>query len=199
MGKIIKVLVVILLITRIGSAIAIAGIVFSFISNKDTMLLHPILRNHLSIMATSVDEEKIAADYFDQILTCLEEKDKEKLKNLFAKRIQETNQTLDKDMEYVYQFFDGTVTDISEIYGPITDMENHYGEKHSVISCYYIVTTDKDKYIVFMKICNDDSEDDNIGLQMLQVIRKKEEEELFDWGENTDCKGIYIPDRAQKK
>ena len=55
MGKIIKVLVVILLITRIGSAIAIAGIVFSFISNKDTMLLHPILRNHLSIMATSVD------------------------------------------------------------------------------------------------------------------------------------------------
>ena len=60
------------------------------------------------------------------------------------------------------------------------------------------MATDKDKYIVFMKICNDDSEDDNIGLQMLQLIRKKDEEELFDWGNETDYKGIYIPDRVQK-
>ena len=135
MVKLIKVLVVILITTSIVFTLIIAGIVFTFISNKDTMLLHPILRNHLSLMATSGDDEKIAMEYFDQILTCLEEKDKVKLKKLFAKRIQETNQTLDKDMEYIYKLFDGTVTDISEIYGPMTDMENHYGEKHSVISC----------------------------------------------------------------
>lgn len=77
-------------------------------------------------------------------------------------------------------------------------MSAHYGERSSIISCYFEVTTDKDEYLIFMKICNiDTSDNDNIGLQMLQIIRQ-EDKILLDWGgPKTDCKGVYRPDKAQ--
>lgn len=173
-------------------------IAVALISGCDKTPSNPLMKHHLKLL-NSVNEEEYAIEYFQNVISYIEERDKNKLKELFTKNIQETNQSLSEDIEYLYELFEGTVVYISEIYGPMTETEAYDGKEISIITCYFEVTTDKDEYLIFLKICNIDSSDNkNIGLQMLQIIRQEDEDILFDWGgPKTDCKGVYRPDKVQ--
>lgn len=166
------------------------------LKNDGSTPSNPLMQHHLKLL-NSFDEAAYATAYFENIISAIEQKDSDKLKELFSENIQETNYDLEEDIEYLFGFVEGEITYKSEIHGPTTETEVNYGEKHSFISCYFNVSTEQDEYIIFMKICNiDDSDDKNVGLQMLQIIRQEDKDTLFDWGgPKTACKGIYRPDK----
>lgn len=68
-------------------------IVAALISGCDKTPSNPLMRHHLKLL-NSFNEEEYAIEYFQNVISCIEERDKNKLKELFAKNIQETNHRL---------------------------------------------------------------------------------------------------------
>ncbi|OPX41874.1 hypothetical protein CLHUN_42510 [Ruminiclostridium hungatei] len=145
------------------------------------------------------DYDKISDMRFQNIATALENKDKEKLKNMFSPGVLKEAKDIDSNIEYLMNFFKGEIK--SKEGSNNVSGSNDYGEKTSELNCMYIVTTDVDKYLVFfVDELEDTKNPDNVGLYMLQIIKESDREKQFDWGgEKTRCAGIYHPDNAESK
>lgn len=138
------------------------------------------------------DDKKIAEARLNEIIEALEKKDKEALKNMFSTNALEKANNIDSGIEYVMNFYEGDVTSI-EGSRQGSDSKDEDQIK-SELKCFYRVTTDKDKYIVFfIDQLVDTQNTDNVGLYMLQIIKLKDRDKYFDWGSETKCAGIYRP------
>ena len=144
------------------------------------------------------DDKKIAETRLEEIIEALEKEDEEALKDMFSSNALKQANEIDSGIEYVMNFYEGKVISIE---GSLesSDSKNN-GEVKSELKGFYIVTTDKDEYIVFFidQLVNTQNPD-NVGLYMLQIIKLEDRDKYFDWGNETICAGIYRPDITEDK
>lgn len=144
------------------------------------------------------DDKKIAETRFQNIIEALENNDKEGLKNMFSPSALKEADDIDGDIEYLMKFYQGKV-ESKEDSRQGSDSKNN-GERTSELKCFYRVTTDEDKYIVFfIDQLVDTKNPDNVGLYMLQIIKLSDREKEFDWGNKTKCAGIYRSTATENK
>lgn len=142
------------------------------------------------------DDEKIADTRFQKIIEALDNKDKEGLKKMFSPSALKEAKDIDGGIDYIIEFYKGKIE--SKEGSREGSGSNNHGEKTGGLKCFYRVTTDKDKYIIFfIDQLVDTKNPDNVGLYMLQIIKLSDREKEFDWGEKTKCAGIYRPDTAK--
>lgn len=142
------------------------------------------------------DDKEIAEIRFQRIAEALENKDKEGLKKMFSPNALEKAKDIDSGFDYLMEFYKGKIKS-KKIALEVTDYKN-YGERTSELKVSCTVTTDEDTYIVFfIDQLVDKKNPDNVGLYMLQIIKKSNEEKEFDWGTFKKCAGIYRPDTAK--
>jgi hypothetical protein len=143
----------------------------------------------------SRDDHKIADTRFQEIIDALDNKDSEALKKMFSTNALKEAYDIDGSISYLMGLYQGKVISKEPAYSGKGSKNN--GEKTSELDCMYLVTTDKDKYLVFFidKIV-DTENPNNVGLYMLQIIKQSDREKEFDWGgDKTRKAGIYRPDK----
>lgn len=140
------------------------------------------------------DDNTIADVRFQNIIEALEKNDKEGLKKMFSPIALKEAKDIDVGIDYIMEFYKGKIKSKD---GTIPRKDsNNDGEKKSELDCMYIVTTDEDTYLVFfIDQIVDTKNPDNVGIYMLQIIKKSDRKNEFDWGgAKTKCAGIYRPD-----
>lgn len=145
----------------------------------------------------SRDDGKIADTRFQKIIEAIDKKDKVELKKMFSSQALKEANDIDNGIEYIMEFYKGNL-ESKERALQVNDSSNYVVDT-SELKGFYTVTTDFDKYIVFfIDRTADDTNSDNIGLYMLQVIKFADRDKEFDWGCKTRCAGIYRPTSAKK-
>lgn len=140
----------------------------------------------------SRDDGIIADTRFQKIIEAIDEKDKEGLRKMFSPQALKEAKDIDGGIDYIMEFYKGNLE--SKERALQVDDSSNYGENTSDLKCFYRVTTDADKYIVFfIEQIVDDKNPNNVGLYMLQIIKLADREKEFDWGSKTRCAGIYRP------
>ena len=144
----------------------------------------------------SSSDEKIADTYFQKIIKSLENKDKEEIKKIFSPQVLKDATNIDLDIDYIMNLYNGKIKSKKFSYGESDKTD--YGKREKELKALYTVETDQDTYIVFFidKI-KDTENSDNVGIYMLQIIKKSDEDNEFDWGNKIRCAGIYRPDTAK--
>ncbi|MBU3075523.1 DUF5104 domain-containing protein [Clostridium estertheticum] len=145
------------------------------------------------------NDNKIGNARIKKIIECLESNDKKGLKKMFFPKALKEAKDIDGGIDYIMEFYKGKMKSSDE--GTIvTEDSVEDGEKKSELDCRYIVTTDKDTYIVFfIEKTVDTKNADNVGLYMLQIIKESDREKEFDGGgKKTRCAGIYRPATVKK-
>lgn len=134
---------------------------------------------------------KLPTHVLQEIIKALEERDKEGLKNMFSSVALEEANNIDAGIEYIIEFYQGNI--ISKKHSLVGSNSKNYGENASQLECFYRVTTDVDKYIVFfINQLEDTKNPENVGLYMLQMIKLSDREKEFDWGEKRQSVPVFI-------
>lgn len=138
------------------------------------------------------NDKEIADMRFENIRKAIENNDKESLKNMFSPNVLKEANDIDDGIEYLMEFYQGEIKSIESSRQGSDSKEN--GDKKSELKCLYRVTTDEDEYIIFfIDELIDTKVPENVGLYMLQMIKLKDRDEQFDWGNKIRCAGVYQP------
>lgn len=137
---------------------------------------------------------------FEKIIDVLDNNDKKGLKNMFSTNALKEANDIDGGIDYIMKFYKGKIISKDDGGGPVALDSKDDGERKSDLKCFYKVTTDEDKYIVFfIDQLVDTKNPDNVGLYMLQIIKESDRKNEFDWGGKTKCAGIYRPTATENK
>jgi hypothetical protein len=133
------------------------------------------------------------------IIEAIEKKDTEGLKKMFSANALKEADDIDGGINYIMNFYKGKIE--SKEGAQEGSGSKDYGEKTHELKCFYIITTEEDKYIVFfIENLVDTKNPDNVGLYMLQIIKESDRKKEFDWGgKKTKCAGIYRPQVTENK
>lgn len=138
-----------------------------------------------------------------QIVDCLEQKDGDALKNLFSVNALEEATDIDTGIDYLMQFYRGTMINDHEInqseVGERTSGHRGRDGETEEIKARYIVTTEIDSYFIFFVDKTVDTYNpDEVGLYMIQIFKANDSlEGLFDWAHEIRYAGIYVPDGVE--
>ncbi|WP_160680618.1 DUF5104 domain-containing protein [Clostridium sp. C8-1-8] len=169
----------------------VASIIISLVLSSCSISKNPVATRF------SRDDDKIAETRFQNIIESIDRKDKKELKKMFSPQSLKEAKDIDGGIDYLMEFYKGKL-ESKELALKVNDSSNH-GVDTSELKCFYTVTTDVDKYIVFfIDRIVDDKNPDNVGLYMLQIIKLSDRDKEFDWGSKTRCAGIYRPSDAKK-
>ncbi|ABN54420.1 MAG TPA: DUF5104 domain-containing protein [Hungateiclostridium thermocellum] len=142
-----------------------------------------------------VGEERAAKKRIKEILAAIENKDKEAMKALFSKKALAEVNDFDEGVDYLFDFFQGDVQSW-EIDAWSSGESIERGKKSIMLRVWYIVTTDKEKYMFFViDYIKDTMNPDNAGLYTLRVIKAEDEETEFGYWQDMVIPGIYKPEQ----
>lgn len=161
----------------------ILSVVFSSCSLRGPHLINRLFDN----------DAQVANKTFEQLLDAIENKDKDKLKKLFAKNIlQQSN--IDSNIDYLFSFFQGKIVSYSDfVSGPMVEEER--SDNHiKIMQSNYDVETDKQKYRFAVKLVTIDTNiPDNIGINSIYIIHAEDTDvEKAYWGGYIWNPGINI-------
>lgn len=71
---------------------------------------------------------------------------------MFSKRAIDEANDIDNGIEYLFNFFQGNIVSWERSGGLITDEDVYYGDKIEELKSFFYVDTDKQKYIVSIRI-----------------------------------------------
>ncbi len=139
------------------------------------------------------DDSTVAAKRFEQILTAIESKDKDSLKAMFSKQVLEESTNIDKDIDYLFNFFQGDI--VSWEKASLSSHENrNYGEKEKEIWSSFYVDTTEQKYLAFIiEYAEDTTYPENVGVYTLRIIKAEDEETHSGYWQDMKIPGIYHP------
>lgn len=173
--------------------------------NKNKLLLFTIITLlTLALSSCSLfyktysrDDAKISETRFDEIIEALNNKDSETLKAMFSSNALKEADNIDEDIEYLMDFYKGEIISIESAREGSDSKDGD--EREIELRTLNFVSTDEDEYIVFyIDNLTDTKDPDNVGLDMLQIIKQSDRKTQFDWGgDKTYCKGIYRPPTAE--
>ena len=139
-------------------------------------------------------EEEIADRKFEQIVEGINEKDPEKIKEVFSEQaLAGSDDDIDEGIAYLYDLFDGGITSWDLDHWSSGD-SIHYGTVVSSIRSWYNVETDRGSFLVFMlDYSRNDLEPDKKGLYAFRAIKEENEPTQFTYWQDMEIPGIYIP------
>ncbi|MBU3075524.1 DUF5104 domain-containing protein [Clostridium estertheticum] len=145
------------------------------------------------------NDNKIGNARIKKIIECLESNDKKGLKKIFSPKALKEAKDIDGGIDYIMAFYKGKMKSRDEGTIPTKDLVED-GERKSELDCKYVVTTNKDRYIVFFIDQTVDTKNpDNVGIFMLQIIKESDRDKVkFDFGGKSKCAGIYRPATVKK-
>ncbi len=139
-------------------------------------------------------EEKLADARIKQLLSAIKDKDKEAMKVLFSKQAVDEIKDFDSTKDYLFDFFQGDVKSWERDKWSSGESVQH-GKKSLMISSWYTVDTDKDKYLFFViDYTKDTITPNNEGLYTLRVIKAKDKETDSGYWQDKMIAGIYEPE-----
>lgn len=144
-------------------------------------------------MMISDDSDKKADSRMEQLLETINNKDKDAFKAMFSKQALNEDNEFDNGMDYLFGFFQGNVKSWKRDRFT-SETSSEYGKKSVMLVSWYTVTTDKDKYMLFViDYTKDTINPDSAGLYTLRVIKAKDKETQFGNWQNMKVAGIYKP------
>ena len=153
-------------------------------------------------MLNGDSDEKKAAAKLEQVIEAIKNKDKASLKALFSQKALSEAVGFDDNIEELFDFVQGEVDSWEKSSGPSVSEESNYGHVKKVVSSYYYVNTDKQKYFFLLRDYPVDTDHpDNVGLYLLLVVKAEDEERIWDGDEKIiydgnkklSHAGIYLP------
>jgi hypothetical protein len=143
------------------------------------------------------DDGAVAEKKCKQILSAIEQKDKEKLKSLFSNKALREAKNIDQNMEYSFAQFHGEVEKWTQL-GPGVEEDIEYGDRRKKIIARFIIETNQEKYLLFFyDYPVDDFDSSNIGIYTLCLMKKadwdKKIEEAGSWSFLKEA-GVYKPE-----
>ena len=140
-----------------------------------------------------MSEEKKADARIEQIITAIQDKDKEALESLFSDKSLAESIDFVGGVEYLFDFFNGTVESWERIALSFGESIDH-GERIQKLRSWYTVNTDKEKYaFLLIEFTLDTKNPDNTGLYTLRVIKDEDKDMLFPSWQKIEVAGIYKP------
>lgn len=145
-------------------------------------------------MMISDDSDKKAEARMEQILAALKNKDTDAMKALFSKKALSEADDFEGQMDYLFDFFQGSVKSWKKT-GLSSDKSIENGKKSTMLRSWYTVTTNKEKYRLFVIDYSVDSiNPDNAGLYTLRMIKGADEATQFTYWQDMEKAGAYMPE-----
>ena len=139
----------------------------------------------------STSEGRRADERIEDIVSAIENKDKEALKSLFSKIAIEEAENFDSDADYLFELIQGNI-ESWERDGWSSGGRNNHGKRTMMIRYVFDLVTDEDVYRFFVIDYNEDTIDpDNEGVYMLELIEFTDRSDWASWQERMRA-GIYI-------
>jgi hypothetical protein len=139
----------------------------------------------------------------DIIVSALDEKNKESLKQLFALKVINENTDLDKQIDALFLLYKGPKESInwritpSSSEHPSLSKTNKYGQKEIALGSGFIITTAQAKYYVYLDIqSRNDFDKNEEGLRTLKFAGEDAFNGKYFWFQPKD--GIYILTSPEK-
>ena len=128
------------------------------------------------------------------ILSLLEKKDSEGLRDLFSEEALENAESIDECISYLLKTFNGDVLSFESAgYYKSDYFADGARERYELFQQrFYVETTEGSWFVYFSRYTLSNNRPDRMGLQKLQVIPREDEKSLFRWGDNFGP-GIFAP------
>ena len=121
------------------------------------------------------NDSEIAIKHFEQILATIENKDKDALITLFSKKAPDESKLIDEDIDYLFTFIQGEVISWEQNKGLSVSEKFDYGQRMKEMKSWFIINTDKQKYLVFiLDYIEDSANPENVGLYTLRIIKAED-------------------------
>ena len=139
------------------------------------------------------DDGQKADARLEQVIAAMENRDKGALRAMFSEQALSEAVELDERMDYIFDFIQGDILSWKRDAGGASAI-NHYGHRDKGSIYWFTVTTDEDEYLFFLMECLENTDHpENVGLYMLQVIKKEDEDTQFPKDLENRYAGIYKP------
>ncbi|HYE69065.1 MAG TPA: DUF5104 domain-containing protein [Anaerovoracaceae bacterium] len=148
------------------------------------------------------NDEEIAKARFKEVIEALENQDGDALKMLFSNQSLESSDDFDGSMTDLLGFFNGRIDSWEKLDGNAVFESNDHGHVTKMVSSYYYVTTDNQKYFFLLDDYPVDTDHpENVGIYLLLAVKAEDEEKiwdgeekiLFDGNQKVSHAGIYLP------
>jgi hypothetical protein len=119
----------------------------------------------------------------EQIISIIENKDKEEMKSLFSKKALDDTKNSDKDAESLFEPFQSGI-ESWDMTARRSDNERKFFKKSELIQFCFRVTTEDSVYLFYVREYNTNTIDpDNEGVSVLKMIEETEELNTTHWKE----------------
>ena len=118
------------------------------------------------------DENKIADDTFEKLISAIKSKDDAKIFDMFSNEIKENKELSDTAVKLI-DFIEGDIIEFSSAVdgGVVTDSKIENGKKIIEIESSFTIKTNQNAYYLTMKECTkDDFDNDNTGIISIYII-----------------------------
>ena len=141
------------------------------------------------------NDHEVANSKFEEVLSAIQNKDKEHLKSLFAKNALLKVENFDDCAEKLFDYYDGNYTSYDDWGAILSSGEIKYGNKITELCPTYDIITDKGNYRATMKLISVDTNDsDNVGVWSIYFIKSENDDDLSRayWGDTKNTPGINL-------
>ena len=123
-----------------------------------------------------IDYTDVANAGLDEVLISIKNKDSDELKSLFAKNAIVDLENFDDDIIKLLDYFKGDFVTYDDHDAINWEQDIHYGEIKTILfSTYDIVTTEETYRVAIKDICEDDFNEENIGIWSIYIIRLEDD------------------------
>jgi len=144
------------------------------------------------------NDDKTTDKRLEQVIEAISKHDKAALKAMFSSKALSGANNFDGSMDYLFDFFQGSVSSYNRDAGPLVDESTDHGDKVKEVKTWYSVNANKQKYLFFLlEYTEDTGHSDNVGLYTLRVIRAEDEKTQFRNWQDMKVPGIYKPDNQK--
>lgn len=124
------------------------------------------------------NKKQLFVDTMEQFITCLDNQDKEGMKELFAKGVLEQDEDLDNQIERLFKFYEGNTTKNTLLSSVRNGFSEHKGTDYGIIvhdvSTWFYIYTDKQIYVCDATVrITDDKGELGKGIKTLSVMTEE--------------------------
>lgn len=143
---------------------------------------------------TTKTDRQIANNTLEQLLDAIQKQDKDIIKYLFSRKVNEEVGELDNDIIDLLNFFQGEIISFDDWAGIGTDSLKEHGKIRTELQSSYSVKTSSREYYIAIKECTVDTFNlNNVGIMSIYIIYAEEWNEAFAYrGDGKWAPGINI-------
>ncbi len=139
------------------------------------------------------DDHQKAQNLIKTVLKVIQDKDAEKLKDLFSQTTLSQLQSYDESVNELFNYFNGSVESFDDGSGPLVETTKEDNLVFQLMESSFVVKTNDYDYRFAMQYVTQGKEED-IGLISLYVIKTIDDENLdyMYWGDGNFKPGIHV-------